>query len=622
MTNDIKYTSNFEELLKSHFFLTPSFSIYGGVRGLFDLGPPGCAIKTNILDTWRKFFILEDNILEIDTTNITPDTVLKVSGHVSKFTDLMVKDLITGICYRADHILEDYMDKLILNPKESDENVQKYKIIKAQADNYSKEELGIILKEFNIKAPDTNNDISDPFPFNLMFKTNIGPTGTSFGYMRPETAQGIFCNFSKLLEYNGGKLPFAGATIGLAFRNEISPRNSLIRVREFQLAEIEHFIFPDETDHPKYNTIKNCKLYLYPIHKQLGCSECLHMTIEEAITQKYIENQTHGYYIARTYLFLVDIGINPNKLRFRQHLPNEKAHYANDCWDAEILTNYGWIECVGLADRGCYDLTKHSQATGQQLGAFRKYKDGPRVETIKTILPNKSIIGKKFNKDSKDIISHLENISNNKIEIERLQVEINNQGFFNIIINDNLDKSFTITKDMIKFTSLEIKTNGEMIIPRVIEPSFGIGRIIYSVLYHAYTERIENPLKKYFAFKSHIAPVKCSILPLLSTQEFKNFIMEITKKLNELSISYKIDDAGKSIGRRYVRTDELGIPFAITIDHTTLSDHTVTIRDRNSMAQVRCPIEKIGIIIKDLSNNKITWNEVWNLPNEFPHVIN
>lgn len=215
-------------LLSRRMFVLPSFSIYNGVAGLYDFGPPACSLKANFLSFWRQHFVLEENMLEIESTNLTPHCVLKTSGHVDKFTDLMMKDMKDGTCYRADKLLEEIIEKLLEDEMLPDAKREEYRHIYAQADAYSAEEIGTILREqFNAKAPLTGNDLSDPFPFNLMFGTQIGPSGNMQGYLRPETAQGIFVNFRQLLGYNGGQMPFACAQIGTGFRNEIAPRNGL-----------------------------------------------------------------------------------------------------------------------------------------------------------------------------------------------------------------------------------------------------------------------------------------------------------------------------------------------------------------------------------------------------------
>jgi glycyl-tRNA synthetase len=173
---------------------------------------------------------------------------------VAKFSDFMVRDEKTQDCYRADKILEDAMDKLLddqKNPPSAQTRAELLRV-RTEAGAMKAEALHTYLSKYNVKAPDTGNNISEPQPYNLMFKTSIGPTGKFTGYLRPETAQGIFVNFRRLLDYNQGRIPFAAAQIGLAFRNEIAPRAGLLRVREFTLAEIEHFVNPENKKHPKF----------------------------------------------------------------------------------------------------------------------------------------------------------------------------------------------------------------------------------------------------------------------------------------------------------------------------------------------------------------------------------
>ena len=174
-------------------------------------------------------------------------------------------------------------------------------------------------------------------------------SGDVKGFLRPETAQGIFVNFKRLLEFNQGKLPFAAAQIGTAFRNEISPRSGLIRVREFTMAEIEHFCDPSEKSHPKIDSMKDTEMSLYSSDCQMQGRSLVKTTVGQALSDGTIASETLGYYMARIQQFLFKIGVDPSKCRFRQHMPNEMAHYAADCWDAELLTSYGWIECVGKA---------------------------------------------------------------------------------------------------------------------------------------------------------------------------------------------------------------------------------------------------------------------------------
>jgi glycyl-tRNA synthetase len=356
----------FDDLVVRKMYVVKSFEIHDGPAGLFDYGPPGCALKANVLALWRKHFALEEAMLEMDCTNLTPSPVLEASGHVERFTDFMVKDEKTGDCFRADKLLEDVIDQyLAANPNLTIQEKEQHLIIQRQADAYDADELYDMLMKYNTKSP-TNpaNDITRPFPFNLMFKTTIGPEGTQVGFLRPETAQGLFVNFRRLLDYNSGRMPFAAAQIGLGFRNEIAPRNGLLRVREFCMAEIEHFVDPSDKSHPKFNNVADTTLILFPQDAQLGTGRTIPMTAREAVATGVINNQTLAYFMARTHSFMVKIGVDPTRMRFRQHLRTEMAHYAADCWDLEIHMSYGWIECVGHADRSCYDLEQHSKKTG------------------------------------------------------------------------------------------------------------------------------------------------------------------------------------------------------------------------------------------------------------------
>jgi glycyl-tRNA synthetase len=299
-----------------------------------------------------------------------------------------VKDAKTGTCYRADKLIQDFVEKT----KNKKKNLKEAEI--AELDKLSREveqmdgkEIDDVIIKFGIKAPDTNNELLPSYKFNLMFNTPIGPQGNLNGFLRPETAQGHFVNFRKLLEFNGGKVPFASGSIGLGFRNEISPRSGLLRVREFTMAEIEHYIDPLNKNHKKFNYIKDMKLPLWTAGDQKeGKGVITDLTLEKAVEEKIINNQTLAYFLARTYLFLTRIGIQPDGLRFRQHTEKEMAHYAADCWDAEIETSYGWIECAGHADRHCYDLSAHSKASGVELCAARILSQPIMKKVIKVLL--------------------------------------------------------------------------------------------------------------------------------------------------------------------------------------------------------------------------------------------
>lgn len=577
-----------------------SFLYVLGVKGLYDYGPPGTAVKNNLINVWRNHFVLEENILEIEATSVTPRIVLHTSGHVEKFKDHMIRDIISGECFRADHLLEAVLDEKLANAQKlSEEEIAQLNRDRDLAGSMTIQELDEKLKHYGVKAPLTGNDISDVYPFNLMFQTQIGPSGKEIGFLRPETAQGIFVNFKKLLEYNNGKLPFASSQIGTAFRNEISPRSGLLRVREFTLAEIEHFVDPEKKDHPKFSGVKDVEMNLLSQERQLAGSGPLRTTIGQAVEQKLVNNETLGYFMARTQAFLIKVGINPTKLRFRQHLPDEMAHYAADCWDAEIETSYGWIECVGIADRSCYDLTVHGEATNEIMSAWVDFEDGPQTVQGYKITINKGSIGKTFKKDGQKIIKKLETSSDD--EILKYQDEITK-------FNKLTVEGFELAPENVSFEKYEKQVNGRHIVPSVIEPSFGIGRILYCIFEHSYRERTAQ--RTYLSFVPLLAPVKCSLLPLKQKKELYTPIQGIVQSLTRRGISCKTDDTSAKIGKRYARTDEIGIPFGITIDEQTLEDQTVTLRERDTMKQVRIPLENLPDVLYELCNDIITWDSV------------
>ena len=364
-------------------------------------------------------------MLELSATNLTPEIVLEASGHVAKFSDFMVRDVETDRCYRADKYLKESIDKLLKKPDVTDEDKIEYLTIQAKADTFGSQELHETFQKYKILSEE-GHGLSFPEPFNLMFSTMIGPSGKHRGFLRPETAQGIFVNFKNLYDYNRNRLPFAVAQIGLGFRNEISPRDGLLRVREFTMAEIEHFVNPSAKDHAKFSSISSLALPLFPQHQQETLGEIVLMTLEEAVLQKIINNQTLAYYIGRTYLFLIECGIRKDAIRFRQHMKDEMAHYAADCWDAEILNSYGWVECVGIADRACYDLTKHAEKSKKNLMAAEKV-DPPRVVSFIDLKPNKASIAKNYKQKTQEILNFINEASEDEQAKIKKELEENKE---------------------------------------------------------------------------------------------------------------------------------------------------------------------------------------------------
>lgn len=597
--------------LERRLFYIPSFKIYHGVAGLYDYGPLGCAVESNVLAFWRQHFVMEENMLEVRCPCVTPEVVLKASGHVDKFTDLMVNDEKTGTCYRADHLLKDFCkEKLEKDVDITVEKVAELKHVLAILDDLSPEELGGKIKEYGITAPDTKNPLSAPYPFNLMFQTSIGPSGLSPGYMRPETAQGIFVNFKDLYAYNGQKLPFAAAQIGQAFRNEISPRQGLLRVREFTLAEIEHFVDPDDKSHPKFPEVASLEFLMFPRKDQVSGRSAKRMALGEAVSQGIVNNETLGYFIGRVYLFLTHLGIEKERLRFRQHLENEMAHYAADCWDAEIECSYGWIECVGIADRSSYDLCAHMDKSGVALVAHEKLAEPREVEKL-VIAPMKKEFGLAYKNNQKMVLEALEAMEEKEAMEMKDTLESKGEVEFHVC---TLGKDVTIKKNMLTISKEKKKEHERVFTPSVIEPSFGIGRIIYCLYEHSFYTRPSkdgDEQLNVFRFPSLVAPIKCTAFSLVQDSKYEEVAKRIAKSLNAVGISNKLDISGVSIGRRYARTDEIGVPLAITVDSTS----SVTIRERDSKQQIRVSVDEVASVVKEVTDGLSTWGDVlWKYP--------
>lgn len=505
-----------DSLLRRRLFYTPAFEIYGGVSGLYDYGPPGCSLQANIIDAWRKHFVLEEDMLEVDCTMLTPHEVLKTSGHVDKFADWMCKDPKNGQIFRADHFVEDVLELRLNGNKEArgekvqideekeakrkkkarntqavklqDSLVKEYEEVLAKIDNYSGDELGELIIKYEIKNPATGEIPLPPIPFNLMFQTSIGPSSNLPGYLRPETAQGQFLTFQKLLEFNQQSMPFASACIGKAFRNEISPQSGLLRVREFLMAEIEHYVDPKGgKTHPRFDEVKDIELALLDRKEQLeGQTNVKKMAIGEAVSTGFVDSESLGYFMARIHLFLIRLGIDSEKLRFRQHMANEMAHYAADCWDAELLTTFGWIECVGCADRSAYDLSVHAKKTGSPLVVRENLAEPLKIEEWAVEIDKKNF-GPRFKKDGKVVEAAVENLCQE--DREKFSVELSVKGKIELDVPGVGNGKVEIDKALIK---IEKRTRIERIreyTPNVIEPAFGIGRIFYSLIEHVYWTR-------------------------------------------------------------------------------------------------------------------------------------
>jgi glycyl-tRNA synthetase len=542
-------------------FLWQSFEIYGGIAGFIDFGPLGNGLRRNLEELWREFFVINERAVEIDSPTIGIEEVFIASEHATSFTDVAIECKGCGRVFRADHYIK---EKLGIESDEAMDSVKE------------------ILETYNLKC-ECGGSFKKPEYFNLMFTTVVGPGKGKKGYLRPETAQGIFIAFKRLSDYFRDKLPFGVAQVGRAYRNEISPRQGVIRLREFNLAELEFFIDPRDKKHPLFYLYENDVVTL--IDKFDGEHR---LTLKEAVKKGIIAHQLLAYFMGKTRSFLLKAGLKDDKLRFRQHKDDERAHYAVDCWDAEALTSYGWIEVVGIADRTDYDLIRHKQLSGEDLSIFIPFKEPVKIKREK-ITPKMNNLGPKFKEMAKSIAEMLENYSG---EIgETIKLKING-------------KDVIVPKDCFDVQEVEEEIYGERIVPHVIEPSFGLDRIVYVILEHAFdTDIVDGEERKVLRLRRPIAPVQVAVLPLLSRNKFIAISLEIVTMLKNAGIFTEYDDSG-SIGRRYRRFDEIGTPFCVTVDHQTLEDRTVTIRDRDTTRQIRISISNLAQTLKDLLSSE------------------
>lgn len=541
-------------MMRRRGIVLPSFEIYGGVAGLIDYGPVGARIKRKVIDSWINHWTSGGDVVEIDSPTITPRSVLVASGHVGEFNDYMSECVSCKAVFRSDHLIEGMHP----NP-----------------DTLNGTDLDSIILSNNVKCPNCGEfGWADARPMNLMFPTSIGAMSNGReAYMRPETAQGMFMLFPSLYRHFKQKLPFGAVQTGRGYRNEISPRQGMIRLREFNMAELEYFI--DPLDPPAGDLERNTDEVLMIPDPDGSFSGEVHMKFSDAYGHGIIKHCTVAWFMLRTYEFLTGIGIDSKRIRFRQHAGTEMAHYASDCWDCEIFGEYGWIECVGIANRTCHDLESHESHSGTNLLRSWRQFVTPKKITGERLSPVGSVIGPVFRQRAGEVSSALS-------ELE----EIPPSFPFLLMLKDGSEVE--ITSDMATITKEDRNVHGEWFTPHVIEPAFGIDRIIWHLLDHSFVEDGKDE-EDYVTLRldASVSPYDLSIMPLFDKEGMVEFAKELFDKLVSLrGVQIDLDTSG-SIGKRYARADEIGIPWAVTIDHTTLKDGTVTIRRRDDQVQVR-----------------------------------
>jgi len=445
-----------------------------------------------------------------------------------------------------------------------------------------------------VRCPDCGGELGPIFDFNAMFRTTIGPGTQRIGYLRPETAQTIFIDFKRLQRYARGKLPFGVVQIGRGYRNEISPRQGLIRLREFTMAEAEVFFDPQDPSHPNFEGVKNEKLRLWLAGDQeRGMERLTEVTAGEALKKKLVCNELMAYHLAVAKLLLTGLGIPEDAIRFRQQTPGQRAHYSSETWDAEVSTEqFGWVEVAGLAYRTDYDLSRHSNFSGADLTIFVTY-DEPRVVERVTVLPNPEKLKSTFKKDAKRVAELLA-----RVDPSEVKRALDFQGHFDL-------QGFRITAEHVTIRTQRVKETGRKVLCHVVEPSYGIERPLYCVLEHALVREKD---RTYLALRKDLAPIEAGVFPLVSRDGLPEKAMEVHRVLVSEGLMAEYDEAG-SIGRRYARADEIGTPYCVTVDHQTLEDNAVTIRDRDTTTQVRVKIADLPSVLRQLLSGKISFEE-------------
>ena len=485
------------EMGKRRGYFWPSYEIYGGVGGFITYGPRGSVLKRRLEEQFRKFYLQPLAILEIDSPIIMPENVLEASGHVENFKEPTVQCKKCQRKFRADHLLQEFA-------KMTDTETEKLTLQNVEDE----------LKNHKIKCPDCGGEFDKAELLMTMFTTTIGPYSDAIGYGRPEAAQGIFVEFKRIFESARNRLPLGVAQIGRALRNEISPRQGPVRLREFTIIDIEFFFDPEDNKCLIIDQVENETLrFLLAENKVKGETEPVEINIKEALSKGIIKDEWLAYFMAKAKQFLENLGVPEDKQRFIEKLDYERAHYSTQGFDQEVyLERWGWTEVSGHNNRTDFDLARHMKASGVDLTAFKETEDG----------------GKRF-------------------------------------------------------------------VPNVIEPSFGLDRLVYVALEYAYTKRNKRTV---LSLPRQLAPYHVSVFPLMNKDGLLEKADEVYHMLADGGFSVDWDSSG-SIGRRYARADEAGTPIGITIDYDSLTDNTVTLRDRDSWKQVRTKLSELPTLLQE-----------------------
>lgn len=332
---------------KNGFIWGPEPEIYGGIAGFYSFGPMGKLLKENVENSIRRTF-RKAGFWEIESPIVLPEIVWKASGHLGGFVDPLIRCKKCKGIFRADKIVEEKFD--------------------VPAGAWPKKKLLAFIQDKGLRCPSCNGDFLPKIEdYNLMMKTTIELDKQAFN--RPETATSTYLSFPSYYDFFRKKLPIKVFQIGKAFRNEISPRQNVLRGREFTQAEAQVFIKAEEKDDfTEYDKVKKLEMPLWPAEFQESGKKPTFTPLETGMKKKWISNKAYAWCLATAYQFLIDLGLPKDRIRVRQHSKDEMAHYAADAWDLEVKTNtYGWVELCGVHDRQNHDLKQHAKHSGKKM---------------------------------------------------------------------------------------------------------------------------------------------------------------------------------------------------------------------------------------------------------------
>jgi glycyl-tRNA synthetase len=520
----------------------------------------GTRLKQNIEAKLREIFVKKIGIYEIESSVIAPGKVFEASGHVDHFKEPMVECQNCHQRFRADHLLEEKG------------------ISSAEAEKMTLEEVTQEIGHHEVVCPDCGGRFGEPQRYLTMFQTTIGPYSGAVGYGRPEAAQNIFVEFNRLFTAARERLPFGCIQIGHALRNEISPRQGLIRLREFTIADLEFFFDPEE---PCCGMIKEVENEVLPIllceTRLKECEDVTNFTVGEALDKKIIRSEWQAFFMAMAKRLLTELGVPANKQRFIEKLTWEKAHYSSQSFDQEVMVDrWGWVEVSGHAYRTDYDLSCHMKASGVDMTVYKEYANPVEKEEL-VIKPIMAKLGPVYKGDAGKVAAMLA-----KVPSQEVADDMTKDGSY-------MAGNYQVFPEQVEISKQKTVVRGTRFIPHVVEPSFGTDRLFYVALEYAYNVKDNRVI---LSFPRSIAPIQVGVYPLMGKDGLDTKAKEVQKLLACEGFMTEYDETG-SIGRRYARADEAGVQLGITIDYDTLNDGTVTIRDRDSWQQIRTSINDL-----------------------------